>query len=1425
MLKGYLLAAYRSMAANARSLKYTRALLVSYLLLLVIIPPVIITAAFATFPQKTASFFNFPFDSQVLGATTGVSPKNPLIAYAAAALEPQAVAAVRMLRVITPDAGSPICLPSESCTNPKLPNTGTPGTPGAVGSQGPAGPAGSTGPAGPAGGPKGDPGDKGDKGDKGDQGLTGAAGAAGATGPAGADGLSLTTSCSNGQILTWNSVTSTWDCSTPSSSSITISSADIFTNKTMSGSDNTFSNISNSSLTNSSLTVTAGSGLTGGGLVSLGGSISLSVSGLTVSQFSSPNISQWTNNSGYITDGNTGWDNIYDLITSTGSAVFTNKTISGLSNTLSNIGNASLTNSSLTISAGAGLSGGGLVSLGGSTSLSLPNVGTLGTYGSSTQVPVFTTDAQGRITGVTNTAITGFLTSEADTLALVTARGNTTSTNITTTGTGAITSAGLLTASNGLTQTTGTLSLTATSGTITSSAALNFTSGAASTWTLANVVNALNFDSGTLSIDALNNRIGIGTAIPNYGLSVLGNKISSSIATISNLNSTDSVTSSALRLNIGRATGGISSRFIQFFAGSTTDSDGTGVGNIKIQNAGVQYVSGNADLAEWTDVAEAVANGDIVSSLSTGNRKALPGDLLLGVVTDTAAFVGNETADLTGQAIVGMLGRVNTKVSTENGNIAIGDPIAASSVAGVGMKQTKAGPTIGKALAPYSSVGVSRIAVQVIPGWYDPDALLTSPAFTVAGSGDILDQFNALVTRVGGFEGLFSRDATVSSTLKLRDDLLSDITGNGLSISSATLGINLTFTGTTGATTSNSGLEVSSSGLTLLKGCADGEILKWDNTTDIWACATDEGGGSSTLQTAYDGGNTITTTDARNLAFTFADTATDQSFILTQQGAATTLVINDTNAGTNTALDIQSGGSSKLTIDELGTISTLGNIVTSNLGIELSESDTNPTCAAGDYKIYADTSEGKIKKCVNGVRTDIQVEPDVAYASDAVITAWADSDTTALWDGTALSITPTSTTQDVLVMVSIRASGDIGNNEANPVARVDRETTTADCTDVNTVGGTFGAHVSDNANGDAAQTLSLNTVFVDSPGSTSPQSYTVCTSADSAGSNLTNVSETRTDMTLMLVNDAGDLAEMYPTNDPTVSQGDVISIDPNLINGVKKSAGRNDKNVLGVVATRPAMVIGSKGPLGVNGVPVALSGRVPVKVSTENGPIKPGDVLVAGSIPGTAMRSDKAGVMIGLALENFDQPGVGTVTAFIKTGYYTGANLKAVMESTTQNEIGPNEIGRIALKQLVSQKEQLAQATDVSEILTDRLLAGLEIITPKLTAQEIYVDTLKARRIEVDELIATNSATPEVGNIEALISGFLKSIKDFIADRIHTKELCLGDDKSEACINKAQLDQLLLQLSPTSSPAPTQTVLPEVSSPSATPEASPSASL
>lgn len=48
-----------------------------------------------------------------------------------------------------------------------------------------------------------------------------------------------------------------------------------------------------------------------------------------------------------------------------------------------------------------------------------------------------------------------------------------------------------------------------------------------------------------------------------------------------------------------------------------------------------------------------------------------------------------------------------------------------------------------------------------------------------------------------------------------------------------------------------------------------------------------------------------------------------------------------------------------------------GLLTVSNLGVAFTASDTNPTCSAGVYGIYADLSETKLKQCQNGVVGDI----------------------------------------------------------------------------------------------------------------------------------------------------------------------------------------------------------------------------------------------------------------------------------------------------------------------------------------------------------------------------------------------------------------------------------------------------------------------
>jgi hypothetical protein len=139
----------------------------------------------------------------------------------------------------------------------------------------------------------------------------------------------------------------------------TLTGTQTLTNKTISGSDNTLSNIGNGSLTNSSVTINGSS-------VSLGGSI-------TVTANTTNALTIGTGLSGTSFNGSSAVIIAIDstVATLTGTQTLTNKSISGATNTLTNIPNGALTNSSVTVGTTAISLGGSSLTLGGLTSVAV----------------------------------------------------------------------------------------------------------------------------------------------------------------------------------------------------------------------------------------------------------------------------------------------------------------------------------------------------------------------------------------------------------------------------------------------------------------------------------------------------------------------------------------------------------------------------------------------------------------------------------------------------------------------------------------------------------------------------------------------------------------------------------------------------------------------------------------------------------------------------------------------------------------------------------------------------------------------------------------------------------------------------------------------------------------------------------------------
>lgn len=126
-----------------------------------------------------------------------------------------------------------------------------------------------------------------------------------------------------------------------------------------------------------------------------------------------------------------------------------------------------------------------------------------------------------------------------------------------------------------------------------------------------------------------------------------------------------------------------------------------------------------------------------------------------------------------------------------------------------------------------------------------------------------------------------------------------------------------------------------------------------------------------------------------------------------------------------------------------------------------------------------------------------------------------------------------------------------------------------------------------------------------------------------------------------------DIAEWVLISEEVVP-GDVLELDPEHPGRYRKTRRPYSRLVAGVVASSPGIVLGElqaerKALLG-------LMGTVSVKAAAENGPIRPGDLLVSASRPGYVMRCDERerclGAMVGKALEPLEE-GAGIIRMLV----------------------------------------------------------------------------------------------------------------------------------------------------------------------------------
>lgn len=184
-----------------------------------------------------------------------------------------------------------------------------------------------------------------------------------------------------------------------------------------------------------------------------------------------------------------------------------------------------------------------------------------------------------------------------------------------------------------------------------------------------------------------------------------------------------------------------------------------------------------------------------------------------------------------------------------------------------------------------------------------------------------------------------------------------------------------------------------------------------------------------------------------------------------------------------------------------------------------------------------------------------------------------------------------------------------------------------------------------------------------------------------SGTDLDTTDTTNTYSLVACSSAPADIAEFYPTEEG-VGAGDIVATTENVINyeaegadpltgqikslgeqelSVLKRASADDAGILGIVSTGPFQTFGKDiNKAGVTTKPIALVGRVPVKVNLDNGPIKPGDLItLSTTTPGVGMRAgNNAATTIGTALTKFDENsnknsnGVGKINVFVNLSHH-----------------------------------------------------------------------------------------------------------------------------------------------------------------------------
>lgn len=728
------------------------------------------------------------------------------------------------------------------------------------------------------------------------------------------------------------------------------------------------------------------------------------------------------------------------------------------------------------------------------------------------------------------------------------------------------------------------------------------------------------------------------------------------------------------------------------FQGKLTNTDGTNVtnGTYSIVFSIYTVASGGSNI--WTETQGSVSVTDGIFRVALGSGTALPGSvdfnsssLYLGIkvgadpemsprVQFTAAPYAFNSDKLGGIASTGFAQLGLAAAQSESSTNALIFLNKTSTGNLLQLQQGAADKFVVSNAGLLTTASVN--SASIVDGTVANGDLVNSGVTVVAGSG--------LVT--GG-------------AVSLGGSVTVDIgAGNGITVNANDIAVRALTSadGLSATTSSGSGIEVLASGAGLLQGCSDGQVLKWNETTDVWACnsaftsnslnfsdfadaltvdaATTISLGANNLTTNLSGTGDYAIQFGGNTVFQILDTgAVTIGSILADQtigldngtGAINIATDSDANAvniGTGTAADTVTIGDANASVaiaDAQWSVTSAGAASFASLaGAGLSDCDQSDDVLKWDSttsQFSCGTNRGTSHTRLSGLYTNntagfTDVDDDTTGLSDIGFAVGASE--TWVFEAVLYADAPIAADHRLQVTAPTGATCVVGFENTEDGVSVGN-------TGCGTSSGTLNAATTANdvlkVNGSVVTAATTGTVMVQYS-----QAVASGTSNIRAGSFITAYRIS-----------GADYAELYFSKNGGIQPGTIVALDGSGVSQVGSASKPYSDQQIGIVSTNPGHVIGDADGVGAP-VAVALSGRVPIKLSTENGLPKAGEMItVSGSKPGYGMTSNQSGYIVGQMMMDATDNEDGTASGYVyvRHGYW-----QAPLSVNLDDVLGSNDV-------------------------------------------------------------------------------------------------------------------------------------------------------